>query len=77
VVPGATRTDLFVAYTERLAKERGVTASEVEKEMTARTALQRAVSPEETSGTARFLCSSDASGITGQAIRVCAGAPTG
>jgi len=77
VVPGATRTELFVAYTERLAKERGVTASEIEKELTGDTALQRAVSPEEISGTARFLCSSDAGGITGQAIRVCAGAMSG
>jgi NAD(P)-dependent dehydrogenase (short-subunit alcohol dehydrogenase family) len=77
VVPGATRTELFVGYTERLAKERGVTQAEVEKEIAGTTALQRAVAPEEISGTVRFLCSDDASGITGQAIRVCGGAPIG
>jgi NAD(P)-dependent dehydrogenase (short-subunit alcohol dehydrogenase family) len=77
VVPGATRTDLFVGYTERLAGERGVTAAEVEAEIAGTTALQRAVDPGEVSSTVRFLCSDGASGITGQAIRVCAGAPIG
>ena len=37
-------------------------------------ALGRAVEPNEITKTVMFLCSDDASGITGQMLRVCAGA---
>ncbi|MBW1885895.1 MAG: SDR family oxidoreductase, partial [Deltaproteobacteria bacterium] len=40
-------------------------------------ALRRAVEPNEITSTVMFLCSDDASAITGQEIRVCAGAAMG
>jgi NAD(P)-dependent dehydrogenase (short-subunit alcohol dehydrogenase family) len=74
VVPGAIRTELLVNYTERIAGERGISAEDVEKEMSSRAALERVVRPEEVTQTVMFLCSDDSSAITGQAIRVCGGA---
>ncbi len=74
VVPGATGTELLTGYFERIAGERGIDAAEVEAELAANAALGRIVAPREVTDTVLFLCSDAGSGITGQAIRVCAGA---
>ncbi len=74
VVPGATATELLAGYFERIADERGIAAGEVEAELAAHAALGRIVAPREVTETGLFLCSDAGSGITGQAIRVCAGA---
>lgn len=77
VVPGAVKTELLASYFERIARERGVDAAVVEEEFGRQAALGRAVEPEEVTRTVMFLCSDEASAITGQEIRVCAGAALG
>ena len=77
VVPGAVRTVLLEAYWDRIARERGIDASEVARETGRGAALHRVVEPGEVTRTVMFLCSDDASAITGQEIRVCAGAAIG
>lgn len=77
VVPGATRTELLGAYFERVAGERGIDVEEVEAESAANAALGRIVTPREVTETVLFLCSDAGSGISGQTIRVCAGASMG
>jgi 3-oxoacyl-[acyl-carrier protein] reductase len=77
VVPGAVKTDLLANYWKRIAAERGVEVEVVAEELGRKAALRRAVEPDEVTKTVLFLCSDDASGITGQEIRVCAGAALG
>lgn len=77
VVPGAVRTELLEAYWDRIARERGIDASEVARETGRGAALRRVVESGEVTRTVMFLCSDDASAITGQEIRVCAGAAIG
>ncbi|MEJ2336939.1 MAG: SDR family NAD(P)-dependent oxidoreductase [Gemmatimonadales bacterium] len=77
VVPGAVKTELLAGYWKRIAGERGVDVRIVEEEFGREAALGRAVEPGEVTKTVMFLCSDDASGITGQEIRVCAGAAMG
>lgn len=77
IVPGAVKTELLTNYWERIAGERGVEAEVVAAEMGERAALGRVVETREITGTVMFLCSEDASAITGQMIRVCAGAAMG
>jgi len=74
VVPGSTATELLSAYIERIAGERGIDTAEMEAELAANTSLGRIVTPREVTESVLFLCSDAASGITGQVIRVCAGA---
>lgn len=77
VVPGAVKTELLASYWKRVAAERGVEVAIVEEEFGRHAALGRAVEPAEVTKTVMFLCSDDASGITGQEIRICAGAALG
>lgn len=77
VVPGAVRTELLEGYWKRIAGERGVEVQVVAKEAGDRAALGRVVEPHEVTKTVMFLCSDEASAITGQEIRVCAGAAIG
>ena len=77
IVPGAVKTELLENYWERMAGERGVDSEVIATEMGERAALGRVVEPREITGTVMFLCSDDSSGITGQMIRVCAGAAMG
>ena len=74
IVPGATGTELLAGYFERIAAERGIDAEEVEAEHAANAALGRIVTPREVTDTVLILCSDAGGGISGQAIRVCAGA---
>ncbi|MCH2171811.1 SDR family oxidoreductase [Myxococcota bacterium] len=77
VVPGAIKTELLLNYWERIAGERGVDVEVIAKEAGAKAALGRAIEPNEITKTVMFLCSDEASAITGQEIRVCAGAAMG
>ncbi len=76
VVPGAIATELLVNYHKRIAGERGVPVEMVVGEAVADTSLKRLVEPREVTQLVLFLCSDEASAITGQAINVCAGATT-
>ncbi len=77
IIPGAINTELLQNYHKRIAEERGVETAVVEKESARNTALERIVEPREVTKTVMFLCSDDASAITGQMIRVCGGAAMG
>lgn len=77
VIPGAVKTELLESYWKRIAAERGVEVELVAEELGRQAALGRVVEPEEITKTVMFLCSDDASAITGQEIRVCAGATLG
>jgi NAD(P)-dependent dehydrogenase (short-subunit alcohol dehydrogenase family) len=77
VIPGAVKTELLENYWKRIAAERGVEVELVAEELGRQAALGRVVEPEEITKTVMFLCSDDASAITGQEIRVCAGATLG
>jgi len=77
IVPGAVRTELLENYWRRIARERGVEVETVAAEVGGRAALGRVVEAREVTSTVMFLCSDDASAITGQEIRVCAGAAIG
>jgi glucose 1-dehydrogenase len=77
VVPGAVKTELLASYWKRIAGERGVEVEVVAEEFGRQAALGRAVEPDEVTRVVMFLCSDDASAITGQEIRVCAGAALG
>ncbi|MEJ2205777.1 MAG: SDR family NAD(P)-dependent oxidoreductase [Gemmatimonadota bacterium] len=77
IVPGAVRTELLASYWQRIAAEQGKAVAELEREAGERTALRRIVEPREVTKTVMFLCSDEASAITGQEIRVCAGAAFG
>ncbi len=74
IVPGAIETELLRNYWARIADERGVDVETIAAEFNSRAALGRAVQPGEVTSTVLFLCSDAASAITGQQIRVCAGA---
>ncbi len=73
VVPGATNTELLESYHKRTAAERGLRVEEIVGEMTKTADLQRLVEPHEVTQVTLFLCSDDASAITGEAIFVTAG----
>ena len=77
IIPGAINTELLQNYHKRIAEERGVETAVVEKESARNTALERIVEPREVTKMVMFLCSDDASAITGQMIRVCGGAAMG
>ncbi|MCH8283231.1 MAG: SDR family oxidoreductase [Chloroflexi bacterium] len=74
IIPGAINTELLQNYIKRIAGEQGRDPGELAKEMSSNSALQRQVEPREVTQTVMWLCSDDASAITGQMIRVCAGA---
>ena len=74
IIPGAINTELLQNYIKRIAGEQGRDPGELAKEMSSSSALQRQVEPREVTQTVMWLCSDDASAITGQMIRVCAGA---
>ena len=70
IVPGAVETGRVREYYERLATARGSTYERIREEVSRGTALRRHVEPGEVAQVAVFLASDQASGITGEAIRV-------
>jgi 3-oxoacyl-[acyl-carrier protein] reductase len=76
VCPGWVDTDMARARFAEIAEEqadRGKTPEMVERECRDAVPLRRFVEPEEVASVVAFLCSRDASAITGQAISVCGG----
>lgn len=74
VHPGATRTESFLARTERLALARGVSAGEVEKETAAAVSIGRMVTPEEVASVVAFLASPLSVALNGDALIASGGA---
>jgi NAD(P)-dependent dehydrogenase (short-subunit alcohol dehydrogenase family) len=74
VLPGPTASEGVGAFVARLARERGVDASVVEREFfaTARpsSVIQRFATPEEVASMIAYVCSAAASATTGAALRV-------
>lgn len=71
IAPGFIATDMTVATAERM----GVTFDDFKAAAAATIAVRRVGEPEDVAGTVSFLCSDDASFISGQVIYV-AGGPT-
>ena len=73
VLPGPTRTEALAGYLKSQAEQRGLSESEVEQEFfrTARptTVLDRFTTPEEVANVVVFVCSREASAITGAPVR--------
>lgn len=73
VLPGWVRTRMAENSAEHAAKERGITADEVWREWAALYPADRVVTKQEVADTIVFLASEEASGISGEAIRVALG----
>ena len=74
ILPGPTRTEGAQAMMEELAKERGVTAEQMEglflEENRPSTLLKRFATPEEVANLCIYAASTQASATTGAALRV-------
>jgi NAD(P)-dependent dehydrogenase (short-subunit alcohol dehydrogenase family) len=74
VLPGPTRSEGAGAFLDEVAKQRGITAEEMEREffrhMRPTSLLQRFETPEEIAHLCTYLASPLASGTTGSAVRV-------
>jgi NAD(P)-dependent dehydrogenase (short-subunit alcohol dehydrogenase family) len=73
ICPGPTRTEMIDSVISARAQATGVDVGVMLQEYTRATALRRMVLPEEVADLVLFLCSPEASAITGQAIDVSAG----
>jgi len=73
ICPGPTRTEMIDSVISARAQAAGVDVGVMLQEYTRATALKRMVLPEEVADLVLFLCSPEASAITGQAIDVSAG----
>jgi len=73
ICPGPTQTDMIDSVITARARAAGVTVPVMLQEYIRATALKRMVLPEEVADLVVFLCSPEASAITGQAIEVSAG----
>lgn len=73
VLPGPTDSEGVAEFVDRLAKERGISRSALEKEFFQKarpsSILQRFASPDEVAAVVAFLCSPLASTVNGAAIR--------
>jgi NAD(P)-dependent dehydrogenase (short-subunit alcohol dehydrogenase family) len=74
ILPGPTRSEGVGAFVEGLARSKGISAAEVEREffktMRPTSLIQRFETPEEVAALVAFVASPLASGITGAALRV-------
>jgi NAD(P)-dependent dehydrogenase (short-subunit alcohol dehydrogenase family) len=70
VAPGSTDTDMMDGTFERTDAQLGVPADTVRKMLISRVPLARQGRPEEIAAVVSFLCSQDASYVTGQTINV-------
>ncbi|WP_312474235.1 SDR family NAD(P)-dependent oxidoreductase [Stutzerimonas nitrititolerans] len=74
ILPGPTRTEGAIAFIENMAKERGVSATEMEALFLAEnrpsSLIRRFASPEEVANLCVYAASSQASATTGAALRV-------
>jgi NAD(P)-dependent dehydrogenase (short-subunit alcohol dehydrogenase family) len=74
VLPGPTRSDGVATFFEKMAKERGVSAAEMERDFIAQhrptSLLRRLATVEEVANMVVYVCSPQASATTGAALRV-------
>ena len=70
VVPGYIWGPSLERYFQGLAKQRGVTADDVQREIAARTALNHIPTSEEIAGAVVFFASNLSCAVTGQALDV-------
>jgi NAD(P)-dependent dehydrogenase (short-subunit alcohol dehydrogenase family) len=70
VCPGWVRTEAAWRSLQVMARERGLSEADMEREITARQAVPRLLEPEELAGTFLFLASSGSAALTGQSISV-------
>jgi NAD(P)-dependent dehydrogenase (short-subunit alcohol dehydrogenase family) len=73
VCPGFTDTDLVAQSVARIVDTTGRTAEQATAALVANNPQGRLVTPEEVADAVRWLCSTGASAITGQAIAVAGG----
>jgi NAD(P)-dependent dehydrogenase (short-subunit alcohol dehydrogenase family) len=73
VCPAYTDTDMAKRAVDNLVAARGVSAEEALKMLTRSNPLGRLVTPAEVASAVGWLCSPDASAMTGQAIAVAGG----
>jgi len=73
VCPGYTDTDLVRAGVERISATTGRSADEALAGMLRQNPLGRLIRPEEVAGAVLFLCSADASAVTGTTLAVAGG----
>jgi NAD(P)-dependent dehydrogenase (short-subunit alcohol dehydrogenase family) len=73
VLPGPTRTEALAGYVKAQAEVRGLSEAEIEKEFFANarptTLLDRFTTPEEVANVVAFVCSREASAISGAPVR--------
>ena len=70
VCPGFTATDRLEVLAKNIAERDGVTAKEVVAGWATQAPIGRLLQPEEVAAAVGFLCSAEASGITGVALPV-------
>jgi NAD(P)-dependent dehydrogenase (short-subunit alcohol dehydrogenase family) len=73
VLPGWVRTAMADRSAEAEAAQRGITGEQVWNERAALYPAGRVATPEEVAETIAFLASDEASGVSGQAIKVALG----
>jgi len=73
VCPGYTDTELVADAVAAIVAKTGRSEAEALAELVAHNPQQRLISPEEIAATVRWLCSDDASSITGQSIAIAGG----
>lgn len=76
VLPGWVRTDMADRSAAAEAKERGITAEQVWQERAALYAPGRVATPREVAEMIAFFASEEASGVSGQAVKVALGGTT-
>ena len=77
VSPGLIKTDMHLAATKRLARERNIPVEEMAAERYQAIALKRAAEPSEVANLIAFLAGPNASFVTGAAIPVSGGQSPG
>ena len=73
VLPGWVRTEMAERSAQAEASERGLSVDEIWQERAALYPAKRVVTPEEVAETIAFLASEEASGVSGEALRVALG----
>ncbi len=73
ICPGWVDTDMANVGIDAMAEAIGTTAAEAKKTALAAFPLGRFLDPDEPAELVAFLCSSEADGITGQALSICGG----
>jgi NAD(P)-dependent dehydrogenase (short-subunit alcohol dehydrogenase family) len=73
IAPGWVDTDMAVLGMAQGAKHAKVTFDEFKTQMISAVPINRIIDPSEVAGLVRFLCSTEASAITGQTYNICGG----